>query len=122
MTDPIKLTPLADLPDPADPSNPYKLDPDIFAVSTRIREYEAAAHALEGLARLSSDRQVCSALRQSAGMCINTADHWRRWQTEQYAASKGKQTATNEAFADVADAYERVVRKAGNPHGGNRGT
>lgn len=46
--------------------------------STRIREYEAAAHVLEGLARLSTDSEVRADLRGLATHFHSQAAEWTR--------------------------------------------
>lgn len=52
----------------------------LFDVATRIREYEGAAHVMEGLARLSTDNQVRATLRQVATELTADAAEWRRRQ------------------------------------------
>lgn len=52
----------------------------LFDVSVRIREYEGAAHTLEGLARLCTDNQVRAAIRQVASEFNADATEWRRRQ------------------------------------------
>ncbi len=49
----------------------------LLIVSTRIREYEAAADTLTALARLASDVQVRATLQQQALELVQTAGQWR---------------------------------------------
>lgn len=52
----------------------------LLAVSTRIREYEVSASAIEVIARLTTDAQVQAALRQVALELYEDGARWRRRQ------------------------------------------
>lgn len=58
----------------------------ILEVSTRIREYEAAADTLTAMARLCTDVQVRASLQQQAEELVHTAGQWRKRQDDELEA------------------------------------
>jgi hypothetical protein len=79
----------------------------ILDVSTRIREYEAAADTITAMARLATDVQVRASLQQLALELVQTAGQWRVRQDAELTVYPGK-VPLPPSLKSIAGGAERV--------------